>query len=441
MIVNANPWDNLKFDSEGVREVQRRFFGTLQNTYSFFALYANLDHFTYSEKDIPSAEKCESDRWVISRLNTIIKSVREGYEQYEPTKAARAIQNFVVDDLSNWYVRLNRKRYWKPSGTGVNEKEKLDKLSAYQTLYTCLITIAKLGSPIAPFFMDKLFQDLNEVTGKEDLESVHLSLFPDSDNSLIERELEQKMEKAQTISSLAHSLRRKHKIKVRQPLSRILIPVLNTREKEQIKAVEDLVKTEINVKAIEYIDDTSGVLVKKIKPNFRKLGQVYGPRMKEISQAIQALDQQAIQEFESNGSSEFKLPGGDLTLSLDDVEISSEDIPGWTVASENNLTVALDITITDQLKKEGIARDLVNRVQNMRKDMGLDVQDKIRIRIEKNEEPVNQALEENKEYICQETQALQLEITDKLTGGTPVEMDDLKLIVKIERESVAGKVS
>lgn len=432
MIANANPWDNLKFNLEGVAEVQRRFFGTLHNTYSFFSLYANLDAFDYKGEEIAIENRPESDRWILSKLNSLIKKVESAFEEYEPTRAARLIQDFTTDDVSNWYVRLNRKRFWKPAlpaGRGVYNE---DKKAAYQTLYTCLITIAKLGSPIAPFYMDRLFNDLNSVSNKENKLSVHLTDFPVANESLINEGLEKQMELAQNISSLAHSLRKKEKLKVRQPLSKILVPVLDEQFKQHVQAVEELIKTEVNVKGVEYIDDASGILVKKIKPNFRKLGQQYGAQMKEISSKIGTFGQEQIADIEKNGSLSIELSNGAIDITLDDVEISSEDIPGWTVANEGKLTVALDITLTEELKKEGIARDLVNRIQNMRKDMGLEIQDKISINIEKNTNLVNAALETNKEYICNETQALSLEISELLSDAELLEMDEHKLKVKIK---------
>ena len=425
MISNANPWDNLKFNPEGVQEVQRRFFGTLQNTYNFFALYSNLDGFTFAEREIPMQERTESDRWIISRLNSLITEVDKAYEDYEPTKATRAIMDFTTDDLSNWYVRLNRKRFWRG-------EYNRDKQAAYQTLYTCLATIAKLSSPVAPFYMENLYRDLNGVTGKDAAESVHLGNFPVAEEGKIDALLESKMQKAQTVSSLVHSLRKKDTIKVRQPLSRILIPVLNQETKEQIQAVEDLILSEVNIKAIEYIDDTSGVLVKKVKPNFPKLGKQYGPKMKEISQAVAKWGQQEIAEIEQKGQKTIDMSEGQIILTREDVDITSEDIPGWSVASENGLTVALDVTITDELRQEGIARDLVNRIQNMRKDMGMEVQDKIKIQVEKGDELVNAAIEANRDYICTETQALALELKESLPDATELDMDELKLKVKIE---------
>ncbi len=424
MITNANPWDNLKFDIDGVVEVQRRFFGTLYNTYNFFALYANLDGFRYSEAAVPLNKRTESDRWIISRLNTIKKQVAEAFDEYEPTKAGRLIQNFVIDDLSNWYVRLNRKRFWKGE---YNE----DKIAAYQTLYDCLETVARLAAPIAPFYMERIFNDLNSVSGKEKEESVHLAAFPKADETAIDQELEAKMKLAQDVSSLVHSLRKKQMIKVRQPLSKMLIPVLNASTRRHIEAVEDLIMSEVNVKAIEYIDDTSGILVKSIKPNFRKLGQQHGPVLKEITNAVKEMTQDHILALEKTGSYRVTTSKGDVDLTLEDVEISSQDIPGWLVASENGLTVALDISITDDLKKEGIARDLVNRVQNLRKDMGLEVQDKIRLSVKESETLVNDALISFKEYICRETQALSLDIVGNLSDAVVVDMDEFNLEIKV----------
>ncbi len=401
MISNANPWDNLKFDLDGVAEVQRKLFGTLSNTYSFFALYANIDGFDFSNPSIPLAERTESDRWILSRLNSVIKQVDEAYADYEPTKAARTIQNFVNDELSNWYVRLNRKRFW------VGELTK-DKEAAYQTLYTCLKNTAKLMAPIAPFYAEKLFCDLNGVSRFEDVESVHLALFPESDEAAIDLELEARMHLAQLASSLVHSLRRKEKIKVRQPLTKIMVPVLSEQEKSRLQLVEDLIISETNVKTVEYLDDDSGVLTKKIKPNFRKLGAHFGPKMKSVAAKINQLNQDDIKAFERDQKFEFDLEGEKITLELDDVEITSEDIPGWLVASEDGLTVALDITITDDLRKEGLARDIVNRVQNLRKDQGLDVQDKIKLTYNSKDQIVIDSVDSHKAYIQQETQALEI---------------------------------
>ncbi len=425
MISNANPWDNLKFNLEGIVEVQRKFFGTLQNTYSFFALYANLDGFRYEEEGISPEARTESDRWIISKLNSLMTAVDSAYEDYEPTRAARLIQDFTTDDLSNWYVRLNRKRFWRGE---YND----DKKSAYRTLYACLKTIAKLASPIAPFYTEQLYNNLNGVSQNENLVSVHLTDFPIADAKLIDEDLEEQMDLAQRISSLAHSLRKKERIKVRQPLSKILLPVLNQEFKVKVQAVAPLILSEVNAKAIDYLEDASGIIVKKIKPNFRKLGKEYGAKLKTIAAKISTFGQEDIVSIEKNNGMDLHLEGEVIPLTLEDVEILSEDIPGWSVASEGNLTVALDITITEALKQEGIARDLVNRVQNMRKDMGLEVQDKIKINVEKSNDLINGALEVNKKYICQETQALSLTITDELSGGKLLEMDEHKLVVKIE---------
>ena len=355
----------------------------------------------------------------------MIRQVEESYEQYEPTRAARLIQDFTIDDLSNWYVRLNRKRFWKGEYNN-------DKKAAYQTLYTCLNTIAKLGSPIAPFYMDRLFNDLNKVSNKEEAISIHLTDYPEVNEIAIDVALEKQMELAQNISSLVHSLRKKERIKVRQPLSKILVPVLDAEFKKHVQAVEYLIRTEVNVKTVEYIDDASGVLVKKIKPNFRKLGQEFGRQMKDVAAKINAFSQEQIAEVERNNQINVMLENDEITLTLEDVEISSEDIPGWLVASEGRLTVALDVTLTDELQKEGIARDLVNRIQNLRKDMGLEVQDKVRVSVVDNTETVNGAVDTFKEYICQETQALSLEMVDEVLNGQLLEMDEHKVEIKIE---------
>ncbi|MEO0555003.1 MAG: isoleucine--tRNA ligase [Bacteroidota bacterium] len=425
MISNANPWDNLKFNIDGIVEVQRRFFGTLHNTYSFFALYANLDSFDYSDKEIPLSDRTESDRWILSKLNTVIDKVGKAYDDYEPTRAARIIQDFTIDDLSNWYVRLNRKRFWRGEYNG-------DKKAAYQTLYTCLVNTAKLSSPISPFYMDTLYQNLNAVSGNDTEISVHLTQFPAADATLIDSDLEERMSLAQVTSSLVHSLRKKHMIKVRQPLSRILIPVLNSHFREQLEIVEDLILSEVNVKQIEFVDDESGILVKNVKPNFRKLGKEYGSRMKDVTSAINQMSTDHISTLESGNSLTLKTASGEAAITLEDVEISYQDIPGWLVASEGTTTVALDITLSDELRQEGIARDLVNRVQNMRKDMGLEVQDKIKINVELSTELVNAALKANEEYICEETQAFSLTMTETLSDGVLLEMDEHKLKVKIE---------
>ncbi len=427
MIANANPWDNLKFDLEGVAEVQRKFFGTLTNTYSFFALYVNLDGFTIDPKNtIPVEKRPRFDRWIMSELQELIQKVDANYENYEPTQAARAIQDFVNDQLSNWYIRLSRKRFWMSE---MNE----DKQAAYETLYECLFAVSQLMSPIAPFYADWLYQNLVQPMNDKSMpESVHLTDFRSADISLIDRSLSDSMHIAQSISSLVHSLRKKEKIKVRQPLQKILVPVLSEKEKQTILDVEALIKTEINVKDIELIDDTSGILVKKIKPNFRKLGQTYGPKMKSLTPLINGLDQDAIRDFEQKGTYMLPLDGEDITLSLEEVEITSEDIPGWLVASEGGLTVALDITLTDDLKKEGISRDIVNRVQNLRKDQGMEVQDKISIQYFSGDEITKQAIEKFKEYIQKETQALKLEYKNELSNGTELDIDGVPIRIAID---------
>ena len=426
MISNANPWDNLKFDVNGIVEVQRRFFGTIQNTYSFFALYANLDNFNWQDKQIPLNKRTESDQWIISKLNSLISQVDAAYDEYEPTRAARAIQNFVSDDLSNWYVRLNRKRFWKGE---FND----DKKAAYQSLHSCLLTVAKLASPIAPFYMDKLYLDLTNENGYEG-KSVHLNDFPDADTTFINKNLEHKMSLAQNISSLVHSLRKQHRLKVRQPLSRILIPVLDGNTKSYIQSVEDIILNEVNIKAIEYVDNTSGIFIKKAKPNFRKLGQQYGPMMKDLSKLISAMDQEAITVYESNGGIEMELKDQKITLKDDDLLIQSEDIPGWTVATEGGITVALDIHISEELHHEGIARDLVNRIQNFRKDLGLDVQDKIKVVVEDENQIIRESIQNNRDYICTETQALELDVLKGLQNYKEMEIDEF--IVKLNIEAI-----
>ncbi|MGV3540997.1 MAG: DUF5915 domain-containing protein, partial [Rufibacter sp.] len=426
MIVNAPPWDNLKFNIDGITEIQRRFFGTLQNTYSFFALYANLDGFTFQEAEVPVAQRTESDRWIISRLNTLVQEVAAFFDDYDPTKAARAIQDFVTDDLSNWYVRLNRKRFWKGE---LNQ----DKRAAYQTLYTCLETVAKLASPIAPFYMDRLFLDLNRVSGRSQAASIHLEFFPDVQEDLIDVDLEQRMHLAQTVSSLVHSLRKKQMIKVRQPLSRILVPILDEKTKTQLQAVEDLILSEVNVKTLEYLEDTTGILVKKIKPNFKRLGQVFGPKLKLVTAQIQQMGQEDIAKMEREGFFEIALGDDETTvLSREDVEILSEDIPGWLVASEGSLTVALDITISEDLKLEGMARELVNRLQNLRKDSGLDVQDKIRVYLQEGQPDVATALNAYGAYIAEEVQAVELQLVPQISEATVLELDEFNLPVRLE---------
>ena len=425
MISNANPWDNLKFDIAGIEEVRRKFFGTLYNTYSFFTLYANIDNFTYSEADIPLNERPEIDRWILSELNTLVEKVDTFYAEYEPTKATRAISDFVQEYLSNWYVRLCRRRFWK------GEYEQ-DKISAYQTLYTCMLTVAKLSAPVAPFFMDNLYKDLTKATGKENFESVHLAEFPVFDASFVDKSLERKMENAQTISSLVLSLRAKEKIKVRQPLQKIMIPVLDATQKEEILAVADLIKSEVNVKEIELLDDASGILVKQIKPNFKALGPKFGKDMRLVSSAIQNFTQDEIITVEKQGEISVEINGKMITLDASDVEISSKDIEGWLVANADGLTVALDVTISDELRKEGIARELVNRIQNGRKDSGLEVTDKIKLTILKFED-LQESVSVNEQYIMSETLTNELVFVDELDNGTEIEFDTIKSKILIQK--------
>ncbi len=425
MISNANPWDNLKFDLEGIEEVKRKFFGTLYNTYSFFSLYTNLDNFTYSEADIPLAERPELDRWILSELHTLIQKVDEYYADYEPTKAARAISDFTQDYLSNWFVRLSRRRFWKGD-------YQADKISAYQTLYTCMLTVAKLGAPVAPFYMDKLYQDLNAITKKESFESVHLADFPVFNESFVDKSLERKMENAQTISSLVLSLRAKEKIKVRQPLQKIMIPIDTKQQKEEILAVSELIKHEVNVKEVELLEDASDILVKQIKPNFKALGPRFGKDMKLIANAIREFGAEDIKKIEQTGNLELVINGKNITLGLEDVEITSQDIEGWLVANEGALTVALDVTITDDLRSEGIARELINRIQNLRKDSGFEVTDRIDVKLQKDEHIVN-AIDSNIAYIKTETLANELEIIDKLDNGIEIAFDDINTKLFIEK--------
>jgi len=423
MLTNSQPWDNLKFDDAGIDEVKRKFFGTLYNTYSFFALYANIDNFRYTEKEIPVKERPEIDRWIISLLNSLIREVSNCYEDYDLTRAGRSIQDFVTENLSNWYVRLNRKRYWG------GEYDK-DKLSAYQTLYVCLETICKLGAPIAPFYMDRLFTDLNGATGRYKENSVHLVLFPDPDESLIDKDLEERMEIAQKVSSMILGLRRKVSIKVRQPLARIMVPVTEKAFRDRFEAVKDLILAEVNVKEVEYVDDSSAILVKKIKPDFKTLGPRYGRMMKDLSKAISVLSQQEIAAFESSGKLKLSIDGTQVDLTTADVEIISEDIPGWQVANDGKLTVALDITITDELRYEGIAREFVNRIQNIRKESGYDVTDKITVLIE-DHDLVREAVKRHSAYIGSQTLATKVAVVSNFTKSNFKEVEINEMLVKV----------
>ncbi|HIX21269.1 MAG TPA: isoleucine--tRNA ligase [Candidatus Parabacteroides faecavium] len=426
MITNASPWDNLKFDIEGVEEVRRKFFGTLYNTYSFFALYANVDGFNYSQPEVAWEKRPEIDRWILSLLNSLIKDVDNFLNSYEPTRAGRAISDFVNDHLSNWYVRLNRKRFWQG---GLTE----DKLSAYQTLYTCLETVAKLMAPIAPFYADQLFCDLISVTGREQVYSVHLSDFPVCQEALIDKNLEERMQMAQTISSMVLALRRKVNIKVRQPLHVLMVPVLDEHQKESIEAVKQLILNEVNVKDMKFVDNTAGILVKRIKPDFKKLGPRYGKIMKALAAAIQQMSQDDINAFEKAGTFTLQVDGQEAVLERADVEIISEDIPGWLVANEGRLTVALDITVTDELKKEGLARELVNRIQNLRKSSGFEITDKVNITLASSAE-MDGAVEAYQEYIKSQVLANNLVVTaEPISDATSLDFEDFTLAVKVEK--------
>ena len=441
MIENAPPWDNLKFDFDGIVETQRRFFGTLINTYSFFVLYANIDGFVKDEmNNVPYNKLAPLDKWILTKEQSLIEEVTTAYNEYEPTKAARAIQDFVNDHLSNWYIRLNRKRFWQPTSDKASAGKSVlseDKRAAYETLYECLMVTAQLMAPIAPFFSEWLYKNLTdnirsrakEFNTSLQFESIHHTLMVKADAKRKDLELEKSMDYAQRICSLVHSIRKNSKVKVRTPLQRVLLPVLDEKFAQRVKSVEAIIKAEVNVKEIQYIDDTSGLLVKKVKPNFAKLGKQYGSKMKEVSAVINSFTKEDIQAIEKSGT----LNKGGFDLVLEDVLISSEDIPGWSVASEGGLTVALDITLTDELKREGIARDFVNRVQNLRKEMGLAVLDKISIEVEKNGETISSALTEHKEYIRTETQALSLELKESVSDPKEVDMDEFVLKVAIRK--------
>ncbi len=426
MITNSQPWDNLKFDEAGVDEVRRKFFGTLYNTYAFFALYANIDKFDYSQADIDIKERPEIDRWILSELNSLILEVDNAYQSYEPTRAGRAIAEFVDAHLSNWYVRLSRRRFWK-------SEDNTDKLSAYQTLYTCLETVARLGSPIAPFFCEQLYRDLNNVTGRNKAESVHLTDFPVANTAFIDKALEERMEAAQLISSLVLSLRKKANIRVRQPLSKIMIPVANEEMKAQIEKVSHLIKSEVNIKEIEFLSPDNNILVKNVKPNFKTLGKKYGKQMKQIQAYFTNMSQDEIHAFEKNGGTHLDVDGVDVELTLEDALISTQDIPGWAVTSQDDLTVALDMTITDELMQEGLAREIVNRVQNLRKTGGFEVTDRIELLIEKNDK-INNAVAKYGDYICNETLATITEV-DALEGVEAEELvEGINVKLKIQKK-------
>ena len=425
MITNASPWDNIKFDIDGIEEVRRKFFGTLYNTYSFFALYANVDGFDYSEPDVDWKERPEIDRWILSLLNSLVKDVDGFLDTYEPTRAGRAISDFVNDNLSNWYVRLNRRRFW---GGGMTT----DKLSAYQTLYTCLERVAKLMAPIAPFYAARLFCDLIAATGREKVESVHLSEFPVCNEAMIDKDLEERMQMAQDVSSMVLALRRKVNIKVRQPLQTIMVPVVDAHQQESIEAVKALILNEVNVKELKFVDNAAGILVKKIKPDFKKLGPRYGKIMKALAAAIQAMSQDEINAFEKAGTFTLTFEGQEAMIERADVEIISEDIPGWLVANEGRLTVALDITVTENLRKEGLARELVNRIQNLRKSSGYDITDKISVTVLSND-GMDEAIKDFNSYIANQVLAVSVEITDVISDATEMDFEDFKLSVRIEK--------
>ena len=425
MMTNSAPWDNLKFDREGVEEVSRKFFGTLYNTYSFFALYANVDGFDYSQDEVPMNERPEIDRWIISLLNSLIKEVDESLAAYEPTRAGRAIADFVSENLSNWYVRLNRKRYWAGEMT-------TDKLSAYQTLYTCLDTVARLMAPIAPFYADRLFCDLNQATGRNSEVSVHLTLFPTYNQDLIQPELEARMDIAQRITSLVLALRKKESLKVRQPLSHIMIPSIDATTDGYIQSIKDIVMSEVNVKDIKLVDGSNGILVKRIKPDFKKLGPKCGKNMKQVAAALQNMEQDAITQFEKEGQYTLAIEGQEIVVSTEDVSIFSEDIPGWSVANDGNITIALDITLTDDLINEGIARELINRIQNIRKSSGLEITDRINVSVSAPDN-INTAIAAHKAYIASQVLANNLFLTDQLSNATEVDFDGTPLFIQIEK--------
>ena len=424
MITNSSPWDNLKFDEDGVAEVSRKFFGTLYNTYSFFAMYANIDGFTYSEEEVPMDKRPELDRWILSVLNSLIKEVDACLNDYEPTRAGRLVQDFVNDNLSNWFVRLSRKRFW---GGGMTT----DKLSAYQTLYLCLETVAKLMAPIAPFFADRLYMDLITTTGRDNVESIHLAQFPVCNEALIDEALEARMKMAQDITSMTLALRKKVNIKVRQPLQCIMIPTVSEEQKEHIEAVKNLIMNEVNVKEVNFAESSTGLLVKRVKCNFRVMGKKFGKQMKAVAAAMEALDQEAIAMLEKEGTYTLTIDNTPLVVEVADVEIINEDIPGWLVANEGKLTVALEVEVTEELRREGIARELVNRIQNIRKSSGFEITDKINVTLSRHEQ-TDAAVEEYKQYICTQVQANELTLADGVEG-TELDFDDFKLVAHVEK--------
>ena len=423
MLTNSEPWDNLKFDAESVDEIRRKLFGTLYNTYSFFALYANVDGFDYSQPDVPLKERPEIDRWILSELHSLVKGVEREMDDYDPTRAGRLIDTFVNDDLSNWYVRLNRKRFW-------GKEMSQDKLSAYQTLYTCLETVAKLLAPFAPFYADQLYLDLTRATNRGHLQSVHLADFPVADDNCIDRELEERMEMAQKITSMVLALRRKVNIKVRQPLLQIMIPAVDQRQRTHIEAVKDLIMSEVNVKELNFVEDGKGMLVKKVKCNFRTMGKKFGKLMKGIAAQMETLEQEAIADLERNGNISLMVEGNEVTVEAADVEIISEDIPGWLVSNEGNLTVALEVELTDELVKEGMAREIINRVQNLRKESGLEITDRIKVTLAPNAQ-TDAAVAAFGDYI--KSQVLADDLLIQPNEGKEIAFEDFNLNIQIDK--------
>ena len=423
MLTNSEPWDNLKFDAESVDEIRRKLFGTLYNTYSFFALYANVDGFDYSQADVPLNERPEIDRWILSELHSLVKGVEREMDDYDPTRAGRLIDTFVNDDLSNWYVRLNRKRFW-------GKEMSQDKLSAYQTLYTCLETVAKLLAPFAPFYADQLYLDLTRATNRGHLQSVHLADFPVADDNCIDRELEERMEMAQKITSMVLALRRKVNIKVRQPLLQIMIPAVDQRQRTHIEAVKDLIMSEVNVKELNFVEDGKGMLVKKVKCNFRTMGKKFGKLMKGIAAQMETLEQEAIADLERNGNISLMVEGNEVTVEAADVEIISEDIPGWLVSNEGNLTVALEVELTDELVKEGMAREIINRVQNLRKESGLEITDRIKVTLAPNAQ-TDAAVAAFGDYI--KSQVLADDLLVQPNDGKEIAFEDFNLNIQIDK--------